>query len=76
MMNGCRRASRALSFYSDDPGVPLRSTPGFMLSPRFAGLRKSFNQLDQHSQNLSDGLIAGVRSRLPLRQREPARIAL
>jgi hypothetical protein len=29
--------SRALPLYSNDPGVPLRSTPGFMLSPRFAG---------------------------------------
>jgi len=47
MINCCRRASRALSFYSDDPGVSLRSTPGFMLSPRFAGLRQSFHQLDQ-----------------------------
>ena len=23
------------------PGVPLRSTPGFMLSPRFAGLEQT-----------------------------------
>jgi hypothetical protein len=29
--------SGALLFYTNDPGVPLRSTPGFMLSPRFAG---------------------------------------
>ena len=29
--------SRALPLYSNDPGVPLRFTPGFMLSPRFAG---------------------------------------
>jgi len=29
--------SWALPLYSNDPGVPLRSTPGFMLSPRFAG---------------------------------------
>jgi hypothetical protein len=27
------------------PGVPLRSTPGFTLSPRFAGLRISFRAL-------------------------------
>jgi hypothetical protein len=26
-------ASRALPFYYNDPGVPLGSTPGFMLSP-------------------------------------------
>jgi hypothetical protein len=28
----------ALPFVLNDPGVPLRSTPGFMLSHRFAGL--------------------------------------
>ena len=30
--------SRARFLLWCDPGVPLRSTPGFMLSPRFAGL--------------------------------------
>jgi hypothetical protein len=34
--------SRALFLCSDDPGVPLRSTPGFMLSPRFAGSMQLF----------------------------------
>src|SRR5882762_6888069 len=31
-------APRARFLSSCSPGVPLRSTPGFMLSPRFAGL--------------------------------------
>jgi len=30
-------ASLAFASYDDDPGVPLRYTPGFMLTPRFAG---------------------------------------
>jgi hypothetical protein len=30
-----------LPFASNSPGVPLRSTPGFMLSPRFAGSTQS-----------------------------------
>ena len=29
----------------DDPGVPLRFTPGFMLSPRFAGSTQVFKTL-------------------------------
>jgi len=37
--------SRALPSYSNDPGVPLRSTPGFMLSPRFAGSMQLLQQL-------------------------------
>jgi len=37
----CRPLSRALSFvHLIDPGVALRSTPGFMLPPRFAGSMK------------------------------------
>ena len=36
MMKGVAHfAGSAVVF--NDPGVPLRSTPGFMLSPRFAG---------------------------------------
>src|SRR5438876_10791295 len=35
------------------PGVSLRSTPGFMLSPRFAGLRESFMNLIRASFSLS-----------------------
>ena len=36
------RALRALGVFTlPYPGVPLRSTPGFMLSPRFAGSRPS-----------------------------------
>jgi hypothetical protein len=37
--NGCRPLRGLFLRYSNDPGVPLRSTPGFMLSPRFAGSR-------------------------------------
>ncbi len=49
LRNGCRHASRALLFpLFDDPGVPLRFTPGFMLSPRFAGLREGFQQPNQY----------------------------
>ena len=34
----CCRTLRALEFQDRrEPGVPLRSTPGFTLSPRFAG---------------------------------------
>ncbi len=40
-------ASRALASYINDPGVPLRSTPGFMLSPRFAGHTKTVHDLSQ-----------------------------
>ncbi len=35
--HGLSPTSRALFLCAKDPGVPLRSTPGFMLSPRFAG---------------------------------------
>ena len=35
-------ASRTLVSCLSRPGVPLRSTPGFMLSPRFAGSIKIF----------------------------------
>jgi hypothetical protein len=34
--------SRALASYVNDPGVPLRFTPGFMLTPRFAGSNELF----------------------------------
>src|SRR5687768_6451844 len=34
MVNSLSPTSRAATRYSTDPGVPLRSTPGFMLSPR------------------------------------------
>src|SRR5438876_9943489 len=37
IMSGCRPHRGLFSLYSNDPGVPLRFTPGFMLSPRFAG---------------------------------------
>ena len=53
-MNGSRPLRGLLPFYSNDPGVPLRSTPGrgpqpsisagvrdFMLPPRYGGLRAS-----------------------------------
>jgi hypothetical protein len=52
-MSGCRPTSWALGFYSNDPGVPLRSTPGFMLPPRFAGLRQTFNDLFRGSYKFS-----------------------
>jgi hypothetical protein len=31
------RSAASYSSVPNDPGVPLRFTPGFMLSPRFAG---------------------------------------
>src|SRR5438094_1315927 len=33
----CRPLRGLFASYLHDPGVPLRFTPGFMLSPRFAG---------------------------------------
>jgi len=47
MMESLSPTSRALSLSFIDPGVPLRSTPGFMLSPRFAGLIQTLQPLDQ-----------------------------
>jgi hypothetical protein len=47
MLNRCRPLSRALFLFFNDPGVPLRSTPGFMLSPRFAGSMQTLQPLDQ-----------------------------
>src|SRR6267142_3219031 len=47
MMESLSPTSRALSLSFIDPGVPLRSTPGFMLSPRFAGLMQTLQPLDQ-----------------------------
>src|SRR5260221_12589903 len=43
MMKDCRHASQAPFFYSDDPGVPLRSTPGFMLTPATRALKKALH---------------------------------
>ena len=40
--NGLSPRFAGSSVLADDPEVPLRSTPGFMLSPRFAGLRQKF----------------------------------
>ena len=39
--------SWAFRFLLNDPGVPIRSTPGFMLSQRFAGSVQSCHQLVQ-----------------------------
>jgi hypothetical protein len=36
-VQGCRPLLRAATFGLAIPGVPLRSTPGFMLSPTTAG---------------------------------------
>ena len=42
------RTLRALgSFYFRGPGVPLGSTPGFMLTPRFAGSILIVHRLNQ-----------------------------
>ena len=42
------RTLRALRVFNyRRPGVPLRSTPGFMLTPRFAGLIHTVHGLNQ-----------------------------
>ena len=45
-MNGSHPL-RGLSLYFTDPEVPLRSTPGFMRSPRFAGSMQCFTNFIQ-----------------------------
>jgi lysyl-tRNA synthetase class 2 len=40
-MTGWRPLRGLFASSSIDPGVPLRSTPGFMLSPRFAGFKET-----------------------------------
>ena len=47
IINGCRPLRGLFLFYLNDPGVSLRFTPGFMLSPRFAGSVQTFDQLVQ-----------------------------
>src|SRR5438132_1659198 len=42
VMKGYRPLSWAALHTPTIPGVPLRFTPGFMLSPRFAGSRQNF----------------------------------
>ncbi len=52
-MDCCRPLRGFLHPYVDDPGVPLRSTPGFMLTPRFAGSMQIFEALIEAYQGLS-----------------------
>jgi len=49
-LNGCRPLRGLLFLCPNDPGVPLRSTPGFMLSPRSAGsMQKLFSNFFKDS---------------------------
>jgi hypothetical protein len=45
MISGCRPLRGLFPLSSNDPGVPLRSTPGSLLSPRFAGSTPLLQQL-------------------------------
>ena len=47
-------ASRAHPLRSNDLGVALRFTPGFMLSPRFAGSTQTLYQLVQRVGTLDE----------------------
>ena len=49
--------SWALLLCATDPGVPLRSTPGFMLTPRFAGSKQTLRRLDQSFLQFVDASI-------------------
>jgi hypothetical protein len=84
-------AWRALASYANDPGVPLRykgclddlqlrSTPGFMPTPRFAGSIKSsdksflkFVELLEQAKSLSD--IRAYRTLIGLRGSFSSRMA-
>jgi len=46
------------AFYSDDPGVALRFTPGFMLSPRFAGSPQVFNTYSELPKDFGEKIWA------------------
>jgi len=53
------RPLRGLSVHTPTiPGVPLRSTPGFMLSPRFAGSRKEHQLIQRFLQSVIETLAS------------------
>jgi|SRR5438876_8570623 len=43
----CRPLRGRLPLTFNEPGVPLHSTPGFMLSPRFAGSMQLFTDFSE-----------------------------